>query len=234
MISRMRRYPGLKRRLALVIGFGAVSAYVLGLVAFIGTLESRRSVAKNADAIVALTGGGARLNGAVKLLADGRGRRLLISGVHEDVTREQLFEQAGGPREMFDCCVDLGRGAGNTIGNAYEAAAWARKQGYRSLILVTAAYHMPRSQMELAAAMPDVKLIPQPVFPEDLDTKGWWNDRQSAWVLVGEYTKYLTAWVRLHAVEPLGVTFRPGEQDRIDYGAAQPGEEPSRALDPQR
>lgn len=231
MISRARKSTGMKRRLALLALAAMALAYILGMVAFVGALEERRSEAKSADAIVALTGGDARLTKAMELLANGRGKRLLISGVHEDVTRDQLYEQIGGPRRIFDCCVDLGRGADNTIGNAREAAEWAKRNRYSSVILVTAAYHMPRSQMEMAAAMPEVHLIEQPVFPERLDTGNWWNDRRSAWVLLSEYSKYLMSWARLSALEPMGLNFDGASARRIDYGEAEPGHEPEELFD---
>lgn len=231
MIQATPKRTGLKRRLALLLLAVSGLAYALGMVAFVGTLERKRTEAKGADAIVALTGGGARLTTAMELLANGRGKRLLISGVHDDVTRDQLFEKVGGPRKIFDCCVDLGHGADNTIGNAHEAAEWVKHNKYKSIILVTAAYHMPRSQMEMAAAMPQVHIVEQAVFPEHLDTGQWWNDRLSAWVLLGEYTKYLLSWARLSTLEPVGLDFSGVTVQRIDYGEAEPGHEPAELFD---
>jgi hypothetical protein len=120
----------------------------------------------------------------------------------------------------------MGLGADSTTGNAQEAAAWTRDNGYGSVILVTAAYHMPRSKLEMAAAMPGVRLIPQPVFPEDLKTSNWWNDRLTASVVLVEYTKYLFAWSRLAASDAIGVSSTPGPAAQIDYGDARPGNEP--------
>ena len=200
--------------------------YFAGLAAFVAGLDRSGSEAKSADAIVALTGGDARLSKAMELLANGRGKRLLISGVHGDVTRDQLFAQIGGPRALFDCCVDMGLGANSTIGNAQEAAAWARDNNYSSIILVTAAYHMPRSRMELTAAMPQVRLISQPVFPEELNTNEWWNDRLSATVVLVEYTKYLFAWSRLAAANAAGLSSETHAAAKTDYGKASPGREP--------
>lgn len=226
MLRKIAKSSGTKRKAAIVAVVAAVAAYAAGLAGFVSGLERRTSEAKSADAIVALTGGDARLTKAMELLANGRGKRLLISGVHADVTREQLFLQVGGPRELFDCCVDLGLGADSTIGNAHEVSVWAKDNGYRSIILVTAAYHMPRSKLEISAAMPDVRLIVQPVFPEELNTSAWWNDRLSATVVLVEYTKYVFAWTRLAAASAIGVSSGPGTVARIDYGKAPPGNEP--------
>lgn len=226
MFQRSVKSKGQKRRIGAIVFLIAALTYAAGLAGFVGGLDRVESEAKSADAIVALTGGDARLSKAMELLANGRGKRLLISGVHSDVTRDQLYAQVGGPRELFECCVDMGLGADSTIGNAHEASAWANDNGYTSIILVTAAYHMPRSKMELAAAMPGVRLIPQPVYPEELNTNAWWNDRLSATVVLVEYTKYLFAWSRLAAVQTIGLPQNRAPAAKIDYGNARPGKEP--------
>ena len=118
----------------------------------------------HADAIVALTGGsGLRIAAGVQLVSEGRGERLLISGVHPDVTKEDLIDLAGGDPAVWDCCVDIGHTAETTLGNADETAAWAYENGYDELILVTSDYHMARSLLVLKDEMPDVALTPWPV-----------------------------------------------------------------------
>jgi uncharacterized SAM-binding protein YcdF (DUF218 family) len=226
MIRRSIKSSGIKRRLAIYSLLALALAYAIGLMGFVSRLESRPSEVKSADAIVALTGGDARLAKAMELLANRRGKRLLISGVHDDVTRDQLFLQIGGPRDLFDCCVDIGRGASSTAENAQEAAQWIRDNGYQSVILVTAAYHMPRSKLEMAYAMPQIRFLAQPVFPEDVDPKNWWADKLSAWVVGFEYTKYVFAWTRLSAFGALGLTTNPEPVARINYGKTRPGNEP--------
>ena len=57
-------------------------------------------------------------------------------------------------KQLFNCCVDLGYEALDTVGNADETRTWARSNGYTRLIVVTSRYHMPRSLAELALAMP--------------------------------------------------------------------------------
>ncbi len=61
------------------------------------------------------------------------------------------------------CCVDLGRSAEDTLGNASETSAWAREHHYRRLILVTDDYHMPRADAELSLAMPEAQIYRYPV-----------------------------------------------------------------------
>jgi uncharacterized SAM-binding protein YcdF (DUF218 family) len=59
--------------------------------------------------------------------------------------------------------ITLGRYASSTQGNAVETAAWAAQNGLRSIVVVTANYHMPRALAELRQALPAVDLYPLPV-----------------------------------------------------------------------
>src|SRR5215469_8051143 len=105
-----------------------------------------------ADGIVVLTGDEDRISEAIQLLAQGRAGRLLISGVNKATRAPQIISlnKAGrGEALLFRCCVDLDRRALNTEENAFEATAWAKSRGYRSLIVVTSTYHMPRALIEL-------------------------------------------------------------------------------------
>jgi uncharacterized SAM-binding protein YcdF (DUF218 family) len=146
----------------------------------------------NADGVVALTGASSvRIEAAVQLLEDGKGKRLLVSGVNPDVTRPELQAVAHDFGRAFNCCVDLGFRAANTQGNARESAEWADYHHYRSLIVVTSDYHIPRSMLELHAAMPKVKLYPYPVVTSTLDARRWWTTGEGARRMSVEYCKYL-------------------------------------------
>ena len=104
-----------------------------------------------ADGIVALTGGDERLDTAVALLERGVGKRLLVSGVAPETTKETVGKMSdGGPR--FACCADIGYAAEDTHGNAEEAADWTREHHFASLVIVTGRYHMPRTMKEFSAA----------------------------------------------------------------------------------
>jgi uncharacterized SAM-binding protein YcdF (DUF218 family) len=181
---------------------GVAVVYLIGFIVFMAALPEPLANGKvgRADGIVALTGEDARLGPAVALLERGVGARLLISGVFPETTRDDLKELThGGAR--FDCCADLGFAARDTRGNAREAADWARKHKFKSLIVVTASYHMPRSLAEFAAAMPDVRLIAYPVEtnPENPTFLRRWGRMQA------EYAKFLAAEVSLL----LGVSSAP-------------------------
>ncbi len=170
----------------------AVVLYGAGFLLFAADLPRAPQSFDRPDAIVALTGGGARLDAAVGLFEGGVGKRLLITGVNSTTTKAELKRIVhGGPR--FDCCADLGRTAANTHGNAAETAIWAKAHHYRRLVIVTASYHMPRALREFAAEMPGVKLEPYPVEPDGIDPAHWWRHPHTFRLLQFEYVKYLAS-----------------------------------------
>ena len=154
-----------------------------------------------ADAIVVLTGGEARIPEAEKLLAQGKGRRLLISGVNPVTTRDELVSLTPNSKRWFRCCIDVGQEARDTIGNAAETRAWVEKRAFKSLIVVTATYHMPRSLAELRRALPGVDLIAYPVRPRNLHLEEWWAHQGSLQLLATEYVKFVPALGRCIAAE---------------------------------
>ena len=169
-------------------------AYVAGFALFVARLPPASASLPRADAIVALTGGGARLDAAIALFESGTGKRLLISGVDLATTKASLKHLANGGRR-FDCCADIGYAAEDTHGNAEEAASWAASHKYKSLILVTASYHMPRALAEFHAVMPNIVLVPYPVLPERVDLQDWWRHPHTLRLLHHEYAKYLASLV---------------------------------------
>jgi len=171
----------------------ALMIWSLGLLAFTGRVDQSTPAKEPpvADGVVALTGASTlRLEAATKLLEEGKGQRLLISGVNREATRADVQTVTKAVKPIYDCCVDLGFAAANTVGNARETAEWAKSKGYESLIVVTADYHMPRSMLELRAAMPNVELYAYPV-KTDLNAHRWWKTGLSARRMIVEYCKYL-------------------------------------------
>ncbi len=149
-----------------------------------------------ADAIVVLTGGYQRIDQAVELLRTGAGNRLLISGVHPTTTPSQIRKLTQSPANLFNCCVDVGYDALDTIGNAREAAKWIHARGYKSVLVVTNNYHMPRSLAELKYVDPSTDFIPYPVVNSDLKTKNWFTDPNALRTMIYEYAKVLLAGAR--------------------------------------
>ncbi len=170
-----------------------LAVYVAGFALFVATLPARPRVAPKADAIVTLTGGDARLESAAALFEQGTGKRLLITGVNKTLTKDELMRVANGGRR-FQCCADLGYAAEDTYGNAEEAAEWTALHRYKSLIVVTAGYHMPRTLRLFHSLMPNVRLVAYPVEPEGVNMAAWWRPG-TLHLLHNEYLKYLASFV---------------------------------------
>jgi uncharacterized SAM-binding protein YcdF (DUF218 family) len=177
--------------LAIVIG------WCVGLIVYADAIPSEREKNEpSADAIAVLTGGSGRLEAGLKLLGIKRAKKLFISGVYKGVDVKKLMTLHQQASATIECCVEIGDDAINTEGNAIETAGWFREKKYKSLIIVTSNYHMPRSILEFRNAMPGAILIAYPVFPKNFKRERWWAWPGTAGLLISEYTKYLLASMR--------------------------------------
>jgi len=168
--------------------------WLVGLFAFADRVRKLTPAGEpdRADAIVALTGPSAeRVNAAIRLLEQDKGDRVLISGVNREVRRQELRALTPGSTKLFNCCVDLGFEAEDTLGNAEEIAAWARSRGYDDLIVVTSDYHMPRALLEIRSISPAMTLTPYAISTPSLDNSRWWRAAVTARRMTLEYMKYL-------------------------------------------
>ena len=180
------------RRLFLLAIAAAVIVFIWGFWNFASTVRQPPQDPPHADAIVALTGGSMeRLETGVRLLKQHKGERLLISGVNRLVTDQELFTALHVDQATARCCVDLGRSAEDTLGNASETAAWARQHHYRRIILVTDDYHMPRADAELSLAMPEAHIYRYPVQTRWTNRRLWRSDFMAASRVGAEYVKFL-------------------------------------------
>jgi uncharacterized SAM-binding protein YcdF (DUF218 family) len=181
-----------------VAAAAALVAFAAGFVMFARAVAGYvpGALPQQADAIVVLTGGELRLLAGAKLLSQGRGARLLISGVNPQTTHHDLKRLSGLSDQLFAARVDIDYAAHTTTGNAEETRAWAKAKGYTRLIIVTSSYHMPRSLTELRRAMPGVELVPHAVVSERLHPRRWWTDAFTARVLFAEYVKFLPSAAR--------------------------------------
>lgn len=190
-----------------IVFLAALSAGVLafGFVLF-ATFVTRDPVGdwSKADGIVVLTGGDNRIVAGAKLLSEGRGKRLLISGVNRKTSRDDIERVSGLDHKTVTCCVDLGYEALDTVGNADETRTWANTNGYTRLLVVTSSYHMPRSLAEMSLAMPGVALLPHAVTPRNFPDTGWWLHVRTTRLLLSEYLKYLPAAARLATQRLMG------------------------------
>lgn len=156
-------------------------------------------VTARADGVVVLTGGANRIASGIELLRRGRGGKLLISGVHRDSLRGDLPSSLRGrlSDRLIKCCVELDRMAADTIGNARQTALWSQRNNLKTVHLVTASYHLPRSMLWMKHHSADVNFLPYAVFSQAVMLDEWWRRPGTARLLALEYSKYLASLLRL-------------------------------------
>lgn len=195
-----RARPNAALRLALTALAGGLAVWLM--VAFAGFVGSVNALVvptpARADGIVVVTGGTSRIEVALQLLEDGAAERLLISGVHDSTDAATLVRRTRSDPALFECCVDLDHAAMDTAGNARESANWAQEHGFQSLLVVTSAYHIPRTTHEMARLLPGIELIAFPIDPATGDHRAA-GTQSSSWsmgLLAREFAKLQLARIR--------------------------------------
>ncbi len=209
LFRRLLRWSGFAFIFFVAIVFGGFLHFADSITTLKPPLDPK------ADAIVVLTGGYQRIDQAVELLRAGAGNRLLISGAHPTTTPTQIRKLTQSSASLFSCCVDIGYDALDTIGNAREAAKWIHARGYKSVLVVTNNYHMPRSLAELKYVDPSTDFIPYPVVNSDLKNKNWFTDPNALRTMISEYAKVLLAGARniTGLGRPIGLRSRQPVED---------------------
>lgn len=141
-----------------------------------------------ADGVVALTGGDDRISEALSLLTAHEAPKMLISGAGKGTYLGDFTQDDSAAATQYAGVITIGHMAATTHDNGAETAAWARANHMRSLIVVTADYHMPRAMLEIRRALPEVKLTPYPVRPPAMRTR---PNLATLRMLAAEYSKYL-------------------------------------------
>lgn len=190
---------------------------VIGFIGFANSVDrEQREPQRSADGIAVLTGGMSRIDQAMGLLATGKAKRVLITGVNRTTSVDELKELASQGGQYFTCCVDIDKEARNTIDNATETSEWVALHRYGSIIVVTSNYHMPRALAELARVMPGVTLIPYSVVDNNARLDHWWSFPGTTKLLLSEYLKYLPALGRLGATDLVRMLLSGGKPVTAD------------------
>ena len=175
-----------------------IIVWIMGLIWFVDKVPTNRTDDHTrTDSIIVLTGGTGRLEAGLQLLSEGYAKLLFISGVARGLDVQALLKLFSGNRSDFVCCIIIGYRADNTAGNAVETAKWIVENKFNSLRLVIASYHMPRSLFEFRRKMPNIKIVPHPVFPPQFKRQSWWRWPGSAQLLASEFNKYLISKIGL-------------------------------------
>ncbi len=153
------------------------------------TITFKYSADESVQAVAVLTGGVDRIPTAVQKVSEKELAHLLISGVHPSVSKDELLKRLQLPKT---CRATLGYWAQNTAQNAVEVSDWVTENQFDRILLVTSFYHMPRAVFEILKHLPDLEIVPYPVFPKSFDNSVAWVRTKYAWFLFLEYNKFIT------------------------------------------
>lgn len=156
--------------------------YGIGFALFGVTIgEPAAADSARTDGIVVITGGSGRIEHAVDMLAEGKGKRLLVAGADPSVTKADLVHRLGGRNRLVQCCLDLGSESVDTRSNAEETRRWLNRRGFKSVRLITSDWHMRRARYEFRRELgKDFTIVLDAVRSEP-----------RFMTLFGEYNKYL-------------------------------------------
>ena len=190
-----RRVKRLFRGLTIAT-IGLTLIWTAGLIRFANSIPKIiEEPTRRTDAIIVLTGGSGRLEEGLNLLELNMAKRLFVSGVYRGLEVKTLFKMFKRNPQGLESRIGIGT-ATNTLGNALETADWFRGRGFKSMRLVTAAYHMPRSLIEFKHAIPNAQIIAHPVFPAHVKVDEWWAWSGTAELIASEYNKFLLSGLR--------------------------------------
>ncbi len=180
---RMRNFL----KVSLAVFLMAFFIWAFGFNGYLNRLENylTEPTEQSYDAIVVLTGGSGRIEKGVELITQARGQKLFISGVNTDYANETILQAIKVSDAMKSCCIELGRNADDTVGNATETAAWATENGFEKILVITSDFHMDRALVELTLRDQRLEYIPLAIKSSDNTTR-----------LAIEYSKYLISLLR--------------------------------------
>ncbi len=190
-----RTYSKLANASSLMVFFVLVAAgmfFMAGFIRFSVTVANYDNKGDHrADGIVVLTGGKSRIETGLDLLQQGRGKRMLISGVNPETSENAIVARFSDNSDLFLCCIDLDRIAMDTTQNGREAAKWIKNQGFKSVLVVTSDYHMPRGLLEMSRAISDVSLVPFVARSDQEPIRSGFGNPGHLRNMVSEYFKFI-------------------------------------------
>jgi uncharacterized SAM-binding protein YcdF (DUF218 family) len=196
----------LKTTLKILIGF--LLLWIGGFALFFQNVYKHTPTTQpHLEAIVVLTGGRERIKTGFQLLCKRQADLIFISGVHPEESLKTVLKTlevsevvCNQDQNWLRARTYLGHTATNTRENASEVAQWLKMRNITSICLVTAAYHMPRSLLELKHQLPEVTIVPYAVFPSKSQKSQWWLGERMFPLIISEYHKFLWAFMRIYLI----------------------------------
>lgn len=157
-----------------------IAIVVVGLLVLWGSYLGPKDKLKQADAIIAISGGDtlARTQKAVELYREGWASEIIFSGAALDpkspsnaAVMREIAQSMGVPSNV----IQIEEESIDTESNASQSQSIAKKRKFNSIILVTSSYHQRRAYMEFRDKFgEEVKIINSPAEDKNWNSKFWW------------------------------------------------------------
>lgn len=192
----------MKKVLVIVLIF--VMIFAVGLPLYLGPDDisdckapSETGHCQKVDVIVAVSGGDtkARTDEAINLYKNDWADKLMFSGAAADKSgpsNAEVMREIAESRGVDLADIITEELSETTAENASNTAKLIHERGYKSIILVTSAYHQRRTSIEFSKALGSgVRILNHPV-KNDSQWSSWWWLTPYGWILgLGEIFKIL-------------------------------------------
>ena len=179
----------------LVVTLAAAGAWSAGYIWFLGSVPAvaAQRPADDGDCVAVFTGRNERVRAGADLLTAGGPARMFVSGAAHGTDPGYIDGLRAELPAVFDCCVEVSDEARSTEQNGIETAAWASQTGCRRIWLVTDDLHLRRAEVELAARLDDIAILPWPLPRYAPSERG---RAVMSRVTATEFNKYIVVWTR--------------------------------------
>jgi hypothetical protein len=182
-----------------------VSYFFLELFNFKATIINlQKNQVGMTSQIVILTGGTNRIKEGFEIInkfdeKSKKNIKILVSGTGKGFTKLSLQKKLNSNLylKLIECCVELDGVSKDTYSNANETSKWVNKNNIKEILLITSNYHMPRSILEFNNIMPNLKILPYPIKPEQHQINEWLKSFETFSLVFIEYCKYIVANIRV-------------------------------------
>jgi uncharacterized SAM-binding protein YcdF (DUF218 family) len=169
---------------------------VFFFISFVQDLKTYKFDKKRVDAVVVLSGGLGRVEEGLKLLKAGKGEYLIISGVDKDSDISSIFFLHDPVDFIDNKRIILEKSSSSTFENARDVKMIVDSRGFKSIILITSAYHIKRAGFTFSRVFTDdVEIFYHTVSTKNFNEEAWWRDSNSTLLLLTEFVKFY--WYRL-------------------------------------
>jgi len=163
---------------------------------------------QKADVIVVLNGRDTeRSLAAVDLYNQGYAKLMIMAHIAKQPGTDEFWKRVGGNfkgKIFFQKAIEamgipenafklIGNGVGSTYDEAVATKEFLKKNGYRSILLVTSKWHSKRAYLTFRSALKndEIKIVMQPSKYDAFRPDAWWKSRNDTELVFDEYVRFI-------------------------------------------